>query len=107
MTPQRIALKRIQQATDRLHGAVERALVEERTPDPIPNTRHNMEQEIPAMLYWNWSKGYSGDPDTPADPPGLEDVTVMLGEHDITGMLSPEALADVREAMLRAMEADI
>ncbi len=74
-------------------------------PDPTPNTTHNMEHPLPTMLYWNWSEGYTGDPDTPDDPPHLEDVTVMLGEHDITSLLPADVLADVREAMLRDMEA--
>ena len=74
-------------------------------PDPVFKTDHSMEHGLPGMLYWNWSKGCTGDPDTPDDPPHLEDVAVMLGENEITDLLSPEQLADVREAMLRDMEA--
>ncbi len=90
-------------------------------PDPIPDVRlvvpdtgyvrqaartdYHMEHAIPVMLHWKWSKGYAGDPDTPDDPPHLEDVTVILGETDITDLLPADMLADVREAMLRDMEA--
>jgi len=88
-----------------IENAIEAALRRYDEPDPIPDTRFRVEWEIPVMLYWGWSKGDPGSYDTPRDWPHLEDETVMLGEHDITEMLSPEALADVREAMLRDMEA--
>ena len=71
----------------------------------VPETDSDMEYELPVMLYWNLSEGYIGDPHTPDDPPHLEDVRVMLGEHDITDLLPADMLADVREAMLRDMEA--
>ena len=90
---------------DRIPGALVLALVAPVVPDPIPITDSEMEHELSVVLYWNWSKGYTGDPDTPDDPPHLEDVTVMLGEHDITDLLAPDVLADVREAMMRDMEA--
>jgi len=57
------------------------------------------------MCHWNWSKGERRTWDSPGEPAHLEDVAVMLGENEITDLLSPEALADVHDAMLREMEA--
>ncbi len=72
--------------------------------DPIPDTPYSMEYEISVMFYWDWSKGERRTWDSPGEPAHLEDVTVMLGEHDITEMLSPEVLVNVHEAMLQEME---